>query len=276
MPCIYPLSPTHSILPRLNTLTLLIFTLHGPSSNWATRAALAASLTRTAVIALQAFALLAIARHPGSIPAKDLDIFAAWEVLGASACALPLLLGWAPVLRGSRARPLVRVWGLLILAGACCAYAAQEWRVEDRAGERCADARLGMKGNHGAVAAEIRPSRPRLVHAFDIAALVMAAFGAWACVRPRVETAVGSEEAEVGMRMRVLRGLERAAVVVSVVVFWGFVGVHERWLEGLPEEVSRGSFDQWGPWAATGVVLLATLVDYCLMVGKEKEVEEIV
>ena len=118
--CVEPLSPTYSTLPRLNSIVLLFFILLSPSDSWATKGALAALMVRVATISFHAIALLAT--ETNSDQTFDLDIIGTWVILSGVGVALPLLLGWAPSLKSSKARPLVRIWGVLVVAGAICAY----------------------------------------------------------------------------------------------------------------------------------------------------------
>src|SRR5215469_10462375 len=100
--CVYPFSPSYSTLPRLNTLLLLLAVIHGPADNWATKGALAAVMTRTASIALHAFALLGVLKWELSMPIEirtfDLDIIGTWVVLSVVATSIPMMLTWAPSL----------------------------------------------------------------------------------------------------------------------------------------------------------------------------------
>src|SRR5436190_2511179 len=151
--CVYPLSPTYATLPRLNTLLLLLAVIHGPADNWATKGALAAVMTRTAGLALHAFALLGVLEwelaKPIEIRSFDLDILGTWALLSIVATSVPMMLSWAPSLRTSKARPLVRIWGLLVAAGALCSYAGVRkiTTVENEA-DTCENAvRLPMRKN---------------------------------------------------------------------------------------------------------------------------------
>jgi hypothetical protein len=290
--CVYPMSPTYSSLPRLNTLVLLIFTIHGPADNWATKGALAALMVRTVVISLHAIALLAVLHHqqkssPEALAIFDLDNLGAWSVLGAVGTAMPMLLGWAPSLRQTKARPLVRIWGLMTIVGAVCAYAAVDRARKfgkDQTGSQEACAAAGpwpMRGGEESVAFSsttlFNAPHEKLIKGWDIAGLLMMAFGAWSCLRlGRV-----GQSALMASRLDVLNPiqktpdlpktsfgvlLEKTLIFTSLVIFWGFLGLHERYLfqEAIPELEQKDSFEQWSCWAATALVVMATVLNWTL------------
>jgi len=292
--CVYPLSPSYSALPRLNTLVLLLAVLYGPADNWATKGALAALMTRTAGLALHAFALLGVLEWELAMPVEirsfDLDILGAWAILSVVATSIPMMLAWAPSLLTSKARPLIRIWGVLVVAGAVCAYAGfRKIATVVNEDNTCENAiRLPMRKYvvpESLLLNEVfmAPGRQQVMRGWDIAALVVLGFGIWACVRIG---RVGEIESKLSRNLRggagsnqvqklqfnalictpVIVGLEKLGLFAVLVVFYGLVALHELWLWTATVPVLEGldAFEQWSCWVMTGLVVIATIINWIL------------
>ena len=292
--CVYPLSPSYATLPRLNTLLLLLAVIHGPADNWATKGALAAVMTRTAGLALHAFALLGVLEwelaKPIEIRSFDLDILGTWALLSVVATSIPMMLSWAPSLVTSKARPLVRIWGVLVAAGALCSYVGwHKISAVVNEGDTCENAvHLAMRKY---VVPErlplnqlfMTPRRQQIVRVWDIAALVVLAFGIWVCVRRGrvgvVESkpsrnwygGAGSYQLEklqfnADIYTPAIVGLEKLLLFAVPVVFYGLVVLHEVWLWTAAVPVLEGldAFEQWSCWVMTGLVMIATIINWIL------------
>ena len=292
--CVYPFSPSYATLPRLNTLLLLLAVLHGPADNWATKGALAALMTRTAGLALHAFALLGVLEWELAMPLEirsfDLDILGTWTLLSVVATSIPMMLSWAPSLLRSKARPLVRIWGVLVAAGAVCSYAGvRKIATVVNEADTCENAvRLPMRKDVVPERLALNelfmvPKRQQIVQAWDIAALVVLAFGIWVCVRRgkvgEVESkpsrnwygGAGSHEVqklqfgELICKPAIV-GLEKLVLFAVPVVFYGLVILHELWLWTAAVPVLEGldAFEQWSCWVMTGLVVIATVINWIL------------
>ena len=81
-------------------------------------------MARVATISIHAIVMLAMRdlSHP-----LELDAISAWFILSEIAVAAPIILSWAPALRGSKARLLVKVWALLVFVGAICGFVVVQW-----------------------------------------------------------------------------------------------------------------------------------------------------
>lgn len=292
--CVYPLSPSYATLPRLNTLLLLLAVLYGPADNWATKGALAAVMTRTAGLALHAFALLGVLKWELAMPIKirsfDLDILGTWAILSVVATSIPMMLSWAPSLQTSKARPLVRIWGVLVTVAALCSYVGiHKISTVVNENDTCENsARLPMRRD---VVPEplplnqlfMTPQRQQVVRVWDIAALVVLAFGIWTCVRIGRVGVVESKSSRNwyggtgSYQVQKLQfnpvtcaptivGLEKLALFAVPVIFYGLVILNELWLWTAVVPVLEGldAFEQWSCWVMTGLVMIATIINWIL------------
>jgi len=292
--CVYPLSPSYATLPRLNTLLLLLAVIHGPVDNWATKGALAAVMTRTAGLALHAFALLGVLKwelvKPVEVRSFDLDNLGTWAILSVVATSVPMMLSWAPSLQTSKARPLIRIWGVLLAAGALCSYVGVH-KVSTMVNEndKCENAvRLPMRKYVMPESLSLNqlfmdPRRQQVVRVWDIVALVVLTFGIWTCVRMgRVGVlkskssrnwygGVGSHQVQ---KLQVnavictptIVGLEKVVLFAVPVVFYGLVILNELWLWTADVPVLEGldAFEQWSCWVMTGLAMIATIINWIL------------
>jgi hypothetical protein len=251
-------------------------------------------MTRTAGLALHAFALLGVLNWelvmPVEIRSFDLDILGTWVILSVVATSVPMMLSWAPSLMTSKARPLVRIWGVLIAAGALCSYVGvHKISTVVNEDDTCENAvRLPMRRY---VVPErlplnkffMAPRRQQIVRAWDIAALVVLAFGIWTCVRIGRVGVVKSKSSrnwygEAGSHQvqkqpfnavictPTIVGLEKLVLFAVPVVFYGLVILHELWLWTAAVPVLEGldAFEQWSCWIMTGLVMIATIINAIL------------
>lgn len=59
---------------------------------------------------------------------------------------------------------------------------------------------------------------------------------------------------------------EQFLQVADIVVFYGLVALHELWMwqADVPTLEGLNAFEQWSCWVATGLVLLATIINWSL------------
>lgn len=121
--CIYPISPSYALLHRTLYYTSLILSVIYPTPPPLIKGAFAYSLTYSSIAALYAILILALP-HPTTSEGQiiNLDIPALWAVLSPASILLLPLLTWSRSLQSS-ARPIIRIWGILVLVGAACTFA---------------------------------------------------------------------------------------------------------------------------------------------------------
>jgi hypothetical protein len=262
--CVKPLTPTYSTLPRLNTTVLLIFVLLSPKSSWATKGALAALMARIATICIHSFVLRAT-KDAGI--ALDLDLIGCWFLLSETAVAVPLMLSWAPALQQSKARLLIKIWGVLVFSAAICSYVAVGWArvVIDK--RSCSDENNGgLEITKNEVFARLESGT--LMGSFDIAAVAAASFGLWICVRPESWSKSSSKQSSGKMFWL----LEAGGLGFASVVLLAAIVLHERYMLGgprIPMLLPLTSYEQWYCWVATGMIAAATSINWLL--GTEKK-----
>lgn len=109
MLCVYPISGTYGLLPRLLYYATLVLAIFGRSQEWLVIGALASALTYAGTAAIHAMALCT-----SRTTVFDLDIQGAWAILSTGALAYITLINWSTTLRNSRARVVLVCWGMLI------------------------------------------------------------------------------------------------------------------------------------------------------------------
>jgi hypothetical protein len=278
-------------------------------------------MARTATMSFHAIALLGVTHFRSvaqELPqasnlesqsnAIDLDIIGVWVILSAVGAAVPLFLGAAPALKRSKARPLVRLWGVLVIIGAVCAFAgvkksdeaASRWGFEvtgdfEAIESRCRSASHTPLRSGEALAIDLsrvfgRIEKTTLVGKFEITALVVMGFGIYACLK---KTAIGSlhHDSEAAKNNSLggnwgvksdyqqktstfgslLRSLELLGLLMASIVVAAIVVLHEMYMlkdGGIPMVEDLAAYEQWSCWAASGLVVLATLINW--WIGKMK------
>ncbi|KIY01486.1 uncharacterized protein Z520_03038 [Fonsecaea multimorphosa CBS 102226] len=107
--CVYPISGTYGLLPRLLYYVTLVFAIFGRRTEWLIIGALVSALTYAGASAVHLMAL--VTSKTGIF---DLDIMAAWAVLSTGALAYIGIIHWSSTLRGTRARVVMICWGFLV------------------------------------------------------------------------------------------------------------------------------------------------------------------
>jgi hypothetical protein len=260
--CVAPLTPTYSTLPRLNTTALLLFIILSPTSSWATKGALAALMVRVATISIHAIVMLAMrdASH-----ALELDIISAWFILSEVAAAAPIMLLWAPSLRGSKARLLVKLWGVLVFIGAICAFTTVQWAKTSLDERTCLESEIideTLVYAKQALFSDLTSNA--LLGRFDIAAVAAASFGLLVSIRPdRLRT----NQSTSNSMKALFKYVNIAGQVFSSAVLIAIIVLHERYLLGNPKLVMLlpvNSYEQWNCWAAAGLIASATILNWFL------------
>jgi hypothetical protein len=122
--CVYPLSPTYLVLHRYLYYLSLILSVLYPTPPPLVKGAFAFSLTYSSTAALYAILILALPLAP-TTPILNLDILGLWAVLAPASILILPLLTWSRNLQGTgskSARPIIRIWGILVLIGAACTF----------------------------------------------------------------------------------------------------------------------------------------------------------
>ncbi|KIX06394.1 uncharacterized protein Z518_04370 [Rhinocladiella mackenziei CBS 650.93] len=107
--CVYPISGTYGLLPRLLYYVTLIFAIFGRTREWLIIGALVSALTYAGTSAIHLMALVT-----SRADVYDLDIMAAWAILSTGALAYIGIIHWSSTLRNSRARIVMICWGFLV------------------------------------------------------------------------------------------------------------------------------------------------------------------
>lgn len=253
-------------------------------------------MTRTAAQSLHAFALLGVLewerRRHLSVFSFDSDIIGTWAILSITATAVPMMLAWTPSLAKSKARLLVRIWGVLVTVAAICAYVGIH-RVADLPanGNECVDAGpfpMRQRGEPIAIAWSnlfLGPPRGQIVRGWDIAAVLTMGFGIWACLRMRSvgrvndtkwDGIVGSSQVQRStfdnfVCSPFICAVEMLSLTLDIIVFYGLVVLNELWLweAEVPTLEGLDAFESWGVWVATGLVIFATIVNWVLGRGSK-------
>lgn len=107
--CVYQISGTYGLLPRLLYYITLFFAIFGRSREWLIIGALVSALTYAGTTAIH---MMAMVRNKRGV--YDLDIIAAWAVLSTGALGYIGIIHWSSTLRDSRARTVMICWGVLV------------------------------------------------------------------------------------------------------------------------------------------------------------------
>lgn len=115
--CIYPVSE-YNFLSRLNYYLLLLFAALMHRSQYLVGGAFIAVMATSGVAAFHAI-LLAASHNRVAI---DLDAWGIWCILSPAGIILGPMMKWTATLRHSPARPIMKIWGVLLGVGIICAF----------------------------------------------------------------------------------------------------------------------------------------------------------
>ncbi|KAJ9608984.1 hypothetical protein H2200_006755 [Cladophialophora chaetospira] len=107
--CVYQISGTYGVLPRILYYVTLVFAIFGRRTEWLIIGALVSALTYAGTAAIHIMALVT-----SKSDVFDLDIVAAWAVLSTGALAYIGIIHWSSSVRDSRARVVLVCWGILV------------------------------------------------------------------------------------------------------------------------------------------------------------------
>lgn len=293
--CVAPLSSPYSLLPRAHTYALVVALLLPLPRGWLFRAALAAFTTRTAVTAIDAAVLLhAVSSNNVAAEAVPLDALVALDVLGLAVVVACWLLLASRSAAGSAARPLIRAWAAVVTTGSVLAFVTVA-----RLGRLATGGRLAVidgtvaRCGHGipmdsvelfgsaeaiSVLGSVGSNVAWLERRVGIPPLVLSALALLAIILPKSASlgARRDDTEENSAEIRKERAgpwsqLEPARVAAGVALMISLPGTaifiavsSEQYLHSmvnLPSAETSSSVGQWGVWAATGVVVAATLVN---------------
>lgn len=292
--CIAPLSSPYSLLPRVHTYAL-VFALFVPlPEGWLFRAALAAFTTRTAIFAVDSFRLLATLRNDPTGPAR-VDILVAAESLALATLIAVWLLTISRRGARSAAHGLLRGWAVVVGIGAIVSFVALKELAHVKTEKECHEAliikenvfgeekrfgadlgimgdkigffilRVGIVGITFAVLAFVASVLPRpnaQAHEELPVAIQHHSLRRWRSkgdailVKHDEDTATKIEQFTRGVRLLLTVTIPAMAIFVVANAEWYF----QRLAPDIPSVEKMSSVGQWGVWAATGVVLVATAV----------------
>ena len=115
--CVYPLSPTYLPTHRYLYYNALAISVLYPRPPPFVKGAFAFALTYSSTAAIYAILIIAI-RSPNVL---NLDMFGLWAVLSPASIAILPLLQYSKSVSGG-GRPILRTWGVLIIAASICAF----------------------------------------------------------------------------------------------------------------------------------------------------------
>lgn len=107
--CVYPISGTYGLLPRVLYYATLVLSIFGRRREWLIIGALVSALTYAGTAAVHMMALVISRRG-----VFDLDIMACWAVLSTGALAYIGIIHWSSTLRDPRVRIVMVCWGILV------------------------------------------------------------------------------------------------------------------------------------------------------------------
>lgn len=110
--CVYAISGSYGLLPRLLYYVTLVFAIFGRSQEWLIIGALVSALTYAGTAAIHMMALVS-----SKTGVFDLDIMAAWAVLSTGALGYIGMIHWSSTLRYSNAKWIMICWGFLVGVG---------------------------------------------------------------------------------------------------------------------------------------------------------------
>lgn len=305
--CVTPLSSPYSVLPRAHTYALAAALIFPLGRGWLFRAALAAFTTRTAVTVIDVILLVHDVSYSWELKAAPVDIFVMLDFLAlavAVACWLLLASSSAAI---SAARSLIRLWTALVVAGSILTFVtvAKLGRLAARGGIASVDS--SNQCSHGIpmdstdvfgskedvpVLGVIGSSVAWLERRVGIPPLVLSALAVVAMFLPRSVSLgaprvyveenseeISSERAVPWSRAWLTRAVAGIALTILLPGTAILIAVSsEQYIyilaRSLPSAEPIHSVGQWGVWAATGIVVLATLVNASLSGESDGEDEE--
>lgn len=119
--CIFPISGQYDFLQRLLVYNLLTLAVVNHRAEWLRRGSLAAAITYSSSACVHAVVIAIVSRNDQVF---DLDIIGVYSIISSSIIILGPMLDWCRPLHHSIARPIIRVWGVLVSVGLVCAFIA--------------------------------------------------------------------------------------------------------------------------------------------------------
>lgn len=109
MNCVFAISGTYGLLPRILYYVTLAFAIFGRHQEWLIIGALVTAMTYAGTTAIHQMALCS---SKGEI--YDLDILGAWAILSSGALAYIAFMHWSSALRESHVRVIFLLWGFVL------------------------------------------------------------------------------------------------------------------------------------------------------------------
>ncbi|KEF58331.1 uncharacterized protein A1O9_06257 [Exophiala aquamarina CBS 119918] len=110
--CVYAISGSYGLLPRLLYYVTLVLAIFGRSKEWLIIGALVSALTYAGTASIHMMALCS-----SKSGVFDLDIMAAWAILSTGALGYIGMIHWSSTLRYSNAKWIMICWGMLVGIG---------------------------------------------------------------------------------------------------------------------------------------------------------------
>lgn len=292
--CIAPLSSPYSLLPRAHTYALVVALLAPLPRGWLFRAALAAFTARTAIFTVDSIRLYATThKHPHG-PAH-LDILVATESLAMASLVAVWLLVVSRRGAESAARGLVRGWAVAVGIGAIVGFAALRELSQVESEGDCNEVVMDVVdvfGDSKKFGAGLGTMGEKIGYFVLRVGIVGVLFAAMAFIASVVSGP--KDKSESGLPVAVVRRrreqearyssgpinpeddtaiaagrvtkIARRVLLVVIPAMLIFVAVSGEWYfqklaPDVPSVEKMSSVGQWGVWAATGVVVIATAVN---------------
>jgi hypothetical protein len=295
--CIAPLSSPYSLLPRVHTYALIAALIIPLPRGWLFRAALAAFTTRTAIFAIDAAVILHAVSGATTLTTEPvpLDSVVVLEILGLAVIVACWLLLASRRASESSARPLIRIWAGVVTVGFILSFVAvaklgtfvatAHHRATETEYDECEGIWMDVLDVFGTpetvpVLGEMGWKFGWVERRVGIPALIFSAVALLGIFLPKGRTfvarAVDVEENSPEMLRNGSGAMQRQLGPVHqvlVVLLWLglpamsiFMAVStEQYLQimtsNIPSVEKMGSVGQWGVWAGTGAVLVATLIN---------------
>lgn len=193
----------------------------------------------------------------------ELDSIVAWFVLNEVAVGVPIMLWWAPALRGSKARSLVKMWSVMVFVGAICGYVNVRW-TEGHVDKRSCHEKMDHSMSFMKSDIFLGISSKALLGRFDIAAIAAALMGLWTNLRPaKLWISLAGSSAILSL----LKCMDLVVLLFASVVLVVTIVLHELYLlraPRLPMLLPVTSYEQWNCWVAAGLIVGVTVLNWML------------
>lgn len=277
--CVAPLSSPYSILPRAHTYALVVALFAPLPRGWLFRAALAAFTTRTAIFAVDAIVLLATLKK-GALSAAPLDVLVVTDELALAGIVAAWLLLRSERGAKSSARGLIQFYAVVVGIGEIVAFVGLKmlgtFRTTDDQCDSTEMSRLEVLGADqmfGGGIGVVGENIGWFILRVGVPGVVFAAVALMSATVPRPRSAKTTQDTENGheywMQENPFSIYPKAMAAIGYILVIAlptmavFIAASTEYfmfsmVPDLPTVEKITSVGQWGVWAATGTVLIAT------------------